>query len=117
MKDSHFNEKGKKRMQLSMVDTHDRFIECLDDPTLKGEEAEKMEKLALAWIEKNMKSQEWPEDDWIALGDDGEYDLNLWLWPEDDDSAASLVQKASVYRVFDGSTDTSRWVPVNLPSS
>ena len=116
MENFHCSEKGKKRMQLSMVDTHDRFIECLDDPILKGEEAEKMEKLALAWIEENMKGREWPEDDWIALGDDGEYDLNLWLSPEDtpDDPG---TWRASVYRVLDGSTDTSRWVRVNLPLS
>ena len=78
----------------------------------KDEEAEKMEKLALAWIEKNMYRQEWPEDDWIALGDDGEYDLNLWL--SDDTPDYPGLWGATVYRVFDGSTDTGTGVSVPL---
>lgn len=40
----------------------------------------------------------WPEDEWYSLGDD--WDLNLWLGPDD-------TRQAAIYPVLNGSTVTA----------
>lgn len=59
--------------------------------------------IALAWIEKNLTENNWPEDDWIGL--DENHDLNIYL----DENEKG---RASIYSVVDGSTKVDTWIQV-----
>ena len=80
-----------------------------------GAEADQMSELATQYIRANILGKEWPYDDWIALGKNGEFDLNLW---SDELKDGTQQKSAAVYKTVQGekykSTDTSRWVTIDV---
>lgn len=55
-----------------------------------------IKKIALSWINENIQSDQWPEDEWASLTDD--YDINIYI---DGDE----VNRATVFPVIDGETN------------
>ena len=81
---------------------------------MTGKLADRMRKLGVKWIKENMFGAKWPEDDWNALGDNHEFDLNLWV---DDSDPSNPIKRANVYppsRNPKNSVDTSRWVTIDV---
>ena len=80
-----------------------------------GPEADQMRELATQYINANILGREWPYDDWIELGANGEFDLNLW---SDEMEDGTQRKGAAVYKTVQGekykSTDTSQWVTIDV---
>jgi len=55
-----------------------------------------IKEIALSWINTNINTDEWPEDEWSSLTD--EYDINVYI---DDDGA----KRATVFSVIEGETN------------
>lgn len=58
--------------------------------------------IALAWLEKNTDRKNWSEDDWHTL--EQNWDINIWLYPDDAKPDDSTAQKATLYYVVDNGT-------------
>ena len=82
---------------------------------ITGMEAVQMHNLATQYILENLTDGPWPYDEWVGLGKNGEFDLNLW---SEELKHGGQVKYAAVYKTIRGekhnSTDTSRWVMVDV---
>ena len=85
-----------------------------DSSEMTGKLANKMRGWGMNYIKENMSGQEWPFDEWIAVGDNGKFDLNLWL---DEDDKGNEIRRANVYPPSENpnnSIDGDRWVTIEV---
>jgi len=69
--------------------------------TTAAKDLARIRPIAQDWLVKNINLEDWPEDDWYTM--DENWDLNVWLWPDDAPANDRDSQKAALYYVVDGS--------------